>query len=214
MTTVASLTLDDVFACSPVIPVLVIKRLEDAIPMVKALADGGINVVEITLRTECALDAIRAIRTELPEVMTGAGTVLTPEDLQAVVDAGGQFIVTPGATEELLAAGRDAKIPFIPGVASVSEAMTAMSYGHRYLKFFPAEANGGVPALKSLTGPLQGLKICATGGIKPSNMNDYLSLSAVPCIGGTWLTPDELVDAKAWDQITALAKEAIAIHNA
>lgn len=209
MTTEATLPVSQLFQRSKVLPVLVIDRIEDAIPTARALIAGGIDILEITLRTDCALEAISLIRAEFPDAIVGAGTVLTPADVAAVIEAGGQFIVTPGATKELLVAAQHCGLPIIPGVSTVSEAMAAMTHGFTHLKFFPAEANGGAAALKAMAGPLGGIKFCATGGINLTNMNNYLALDCVPCIGGSWLTPKDAVKNGDWDKITALAKEAI-----
>ncbi|WP_028115965.1 bifunctional 4-hydroxy-2-oxoglutarate aldolase/2-dehydro-3-deoxy-phosphogluconate aldolase [Ferrimonas senticii] len=202
-------TPEQIFSRSPVIPVLIIKRLEDALPLASALLRGGIDIIEITLRSECALAAISLIREQLPQMLVGAGTVLTSADIDAVVNAGGQFIVTPGATEPLLDQLRQCPIAVIPGISTVSEAMTARAKGFYHLKFFPAEACGGASTLAALAGPLSDIQFCATGGIRPSNKQDYLALAHVPCIGGTWLTPQAAIDAQDWQQISQLAAAAI-----
>ena len=199
----------DVFATSPVVPVMVIEQLDQAVPLAKALVAGGIRILEVTLRTECALEAIRLIRSEVPEALVGAGTVLNPLQLQQVTDAGAQFAISPGVTSALLEAGAKGSIPLIPGVASVSDAMKAMDYGYTHLKFFPAEASGGVKAIKSLGGPLTKLTFCPTGGIGLNNCKDYLALSNVACVGGSWVAPTEAVRDGDWQLISDLSAEAL-----
>lgn len=202
-----------VFAASPVVPVMVIQRVEDAVPMAKALAAGGITVFEITLRTPAALDAIRAIAEALPETLVGAGTVLTPEQYDAVVEAGAKFVISPGYTRTLLEHAKKGTAPLIPGVATPSEIMTALELGYDHLKFFPAEANGGAPALKAIAAPLAQVKFCPTGGVSVKNVAEYVALGCVATVGGTWMLPADAIDAGNWDQITALTKEAVALVN-
>ncbi|MDO6682042.1 MULTISPECIES: bifunctional 4-hydroxy-2-oxoglutarate aldolase/2-dehydro-3-deoxy-phosphogluconate aldolase [unclassified Oceanobacter] len=200
--------IDDLVALAPVIPVLKIEHLEDAVPLAQALVDGGLPVLEITLRSDAALDAIRAIAEHVPEARVGAGTVTNTANLQAAIDAGSEFVFTPGATPALLAGAIAANIPMVPGIQTVSEMMTAMDFGYRRFKFFPAAAAGGTAILKSIAGPFPEVRFCPTGGIRPGNANDYLSLGNVMCVGGTWLTPDELIAAKDWDAIRELARSA------
>ncbi|SHG85135.1 bifunctional 4-hydroxy-2-oxoglutarate aldolase/2-dehydro-3-deoxy-phosphogluconate aldolase [Ferrimonas marina] len=200
---------DEVFARSKVIPVMVINKLEEAVPLAKALVAGGIGILEVTLRTECAVEAIRAIREAVPEALVGAGTVLTAEHLDQVIEAGAQFAISPGATPALLKAAQAKSIPLIPGVASVSDAMQALELGYDHLKFFPAEANGGVKALKSILGPLPQLTFCPTGGISLSNYQDYLAIPQVKACGGSWVAPVDAVTNGDWDRITQLSKEAL-----
>lgn len=202
-----------VFAASPVVPVMVIQRVEDAVPMAKALAAGGITVFEITLRTPAALDAIRAIAEALPETLVGAGTVLTPEQYDAVVAAGAKFVISPGYTRTLLEHAKKGTAPLIPGVATPSEIMTALELGYNHLKFFPAEANGGAPALKAIAAPLAQVKFCPTGGVSVKNVAEYVALGCVATVGGTWMLPADAIEAGDWDQITALTKEAVALVN-
>ncbi len=202
-----------VFAASPVVPVMVIQRVEDAVPMAKALAAGGITVFEITLRTPAALDAIRAIAEALPETLVGAGTVLTPEQYDAVVAAGAKFVISPGYTRTLLEHAKKGSAPLIPGVATPSEIMTALELGYDHLKFFPAEANGGAPALKAIAAPLAQVKFCPTGGVSVKNVAEYVALGCVATVGGTWMLPVDAIEAGDWDQITALTKEAVALVN-
>lgn len=200
----------EVFNAGPVVPVIVITKIEQALPLAKALLDGGIKVMEVTLRTDCGLQAIADIAKAFPESLIGAGTVLTPEQLAQVTEAGAKFAISPGATDALLAAGQAGSIPFIPGVVSPSELMIAQSHGYDHVKFFPAETNGGVKALKALGAPFKGIKICPTGGISINNAPDYLKLDIVDCIGGSWIVPVDLVEAGEWDQITTLCKDAVA----
>lgn len=202
-----------VFAASPVVPVMVIQRVEDAVPMAKALAAGGITVFEITLRTPAALDAIRAIAEALPETLVGAGTVLTPEQYDAVVAAGAKFVISPGYTRTLLEHAKKGSAPLIPGVATPSEIMTALELGYDHLKFFPAEANGGAPALKAIAAPLAQVKFCPTGGVSVKNVAEYVALGCVATVGGTWMLPADAIEAGDWDQITALTKEAVVLVN-
>lgn len=190
------------------IPVIAIQRVEDAVPLARALFDGGLTVLEITLRTDCALEAIRRIRDALPQASIGVGTVLTPAQYRQAEQVGADFVVTPGTTEALYRYGVESPVPMLPGVATVSELMTGWQYGYRRFKFFPAEASGGVKALKAFAGPLSEARFCPTGGINLENAEDYLALKNVMCVGGSWLTPKSLVDAEDWNGIRQLAKEA------
>ncbi|GAB2803005.1 bifunctional 4-hydroxy-2-oxoglutarate aldolase/2-dehydro-3-deoxy-phosphogluconate aldolase [Halomonas shantousis] len=192
-----------------IIPVIVIERLEDAVPLARALVDGGLTVLEVTLRTDCALEAIGRIREALPEVALGAGTVLSPEQYRLAEAAGVDFIVTPGATEALFAHGVDSAIPMLPGVATVSELMLGWQFGYRRFKFFPAEASGGAPALKAFGGPIPEAKFCPTGGVSLDNAQDYLNLANVVCVGGSWMAPKTLIDKGDWDGIRELARQAV-----
>lgn len=197
-----------VMTTSPVMPVLVIEQLEHAVPLAKALVAGGIRVLEVTLRTACALDAINAIAEAVPEALVGAGTVLNAEDYQAAVNAGASFVISPGMTPSLVEAAKAGAVPLIPGVSTLSEVMTGMDMGLNYFKFFPAQASGGAPALKAMGGPIPQVKFCPTGGISLSNAKEYLALPNVLCVGGSWLAPAKLMADGDWDSITALAKEA------
>lgn len=197
-----------VMTTSPVMPVLVIEQLEHAVPLAKALVAGGIRVLEVTLRTACALDAINAIAEAVPEALVGAGTVLNAEDYQAAVNAGASFVISPGMTPSLVEAAKAGAVPLIPGVSTLSEVMTGMDMGLSYFKFFPAQASGGAPALKAMGGPIPQVKFCPTGGISLSNAKEYLALPNVLCVGGSWLAPAQLMADGDWDSITALAKEA------
>ncbi len=192
---------------APVIPVLVIEKLEHAQPMAQALISGGLPVLEVTLRTPVALDAISAMA-QVEGALVGAGTILTPEDLRAAKQAGAVFAVAPGATEVLLQAAADEQFMLLPGAATASEVMRLMEYGYDTLKFFPAEAAGGVKMLKSFAGPLPQVAFCPTGGVNPQNVSEYLSLSNVLCVGGTWVTPSDKVNSGDWSAIQQLALQA------
>jgi len=191
-------------------PVMVIKNLEDAVPLAKALVAGGIKVLEITLRTPIALEAIRLISQEVKEAIVGAGTITTPEQLKAAEDAGAVFAISPGLTPALLRAAKEGNIALIPGISTLSELMVGMEAGLDHFKFFPAEAAGGIPMLKSIAGPIPQVTFCPTGGISPENYNAYLSLNNVACVGGSWLVPEDAVKQKNWAKVTELAKLAIA----
>ncbi|TKY81779.1 bifunctional 4-hydroxy-2-oxoglutarate aldolase/2-dehydro-3-deoxy-phosphogluconate aldolase [Pectobacterium polonicum] len=201
---------EQILTTGPVVPVIVVNKLEHAVPMAKALVAGGVRVLELTLRTDCAIDAIRAIAKEVPEAIVGAGTVTNPEQLAAVVDAGAQFAISPGLTEPLLKAATEGNIPLIPGISTVSELMLGMDYGLREFKFFPAEANGGVKALQAIGGPFAQIRFCPTGGITPNNYRDYLALKSVLCVGGSWLVPNDALESGDYARITELAREAVA----
>lgn len=198
------------FDQGPVVPVIVIKDLADAVPMAKALLAGGIKVLEVTLRTPVALDAIRLLAQEVPDAIVGAGTVTTAAQLQQVLDAGAKFAISPGLTRELLQAGKESAIPLIPGIASISELMEGTGLGYTHFKFFPAEAAGGVKTLKSIHGPFADIRFCPTGGINEKNFLEYLALPNVKCVGGSWIVPDDAVAAKDWDRITQLCQTAVA----
>ena len=201
---------DTLFAQGPVVPVIVVKDLADAVPMAKALLAGGIKVLEVPLRTPVALDAIRLLAQEVPDAIVGAGTVTTPEQLQQCIDAGAKFAISPGLTRELLQAGKDAPIPLIPGIASISELMEGTGLGYSHFKFFPAEAAGGVKTLKSIHGPFADIRFCPTGGINEKNFLEYLALPNVKCVGGSWIVPDDAVSNKDWARITELCNAAVA----
>ncbi|MBD2802420.1 bifunctional 4-hydroxy-2-oxoglutarate aldolase/2-dehydro-3-deoxy-phosphogluconate aldolase [Xenorhabdus sp. M] len=203
------ITAENILTDGPIIPVIVIDEIEHAIPLAKALVEGGIRVLEVTLRTECALEAIRLIAKEVPEAIIGAGTVINPEQLAAVTEAGAQFAISPGLTDELLKAATAGSVPLIPGISTVSELMQGMNYGLKCFKFFPAEASGGVKTLKAIAGPFPQVRFCPTGGISPENYRDYLALNSVLCIGGSWLVPSDALKTKDYAQITKLARTAI-----
>ncbi|MEU3770447.1 bifunctional 4-hydroxy-2-oxoglutarate aldolase/2-dehydro-3-deoxy-phosphogluconate aldolase [Amycolatopsis keratiniphila] len=198
----------DLLGLSPVMPVVVLDDAADAVPTARALLAGGIGVIELTLRTPAALASIERIAAEVPEIVIGAGTVTAPEHAKQAADAGAKFLVTPGCTDAVLDAAFDTGLPFLPGASTVSEAMRLAERGLTALKFFPAEASGGVAYLKSIGGPLPGLKFCPTGGITVKTAPDYLALSNVGCIGGSWLTPKDALAAKDFGKIEGFAAEA------
>lgn len=183
-----SLSLDAILSAAPVIPVLVIERVEAARPLAEALVAGGLPAIEVTLRTPAALPAIAAMRA-VPGAIVGAGTVLDPDQLDAALDAGAAFIVSPGLTEPLAAAAIGRGVPYLPGVATASEVMRARDLGFDRLKFFPAESSGGVPALKALASVFAGIRFCPTGGITEATAPAWLALDSVACVGGSWLAP-------------------------
>lgn len=201
----------DRLAGVPVIPVLEFHSIDEALRVSEALVAGGLPVLEITLRTPVALDAMRAVARALPQACVGAGTVLTAAQMQAVSDAGAAFAVSPGLTPALAEGARAAGVALLPGVATPSEAMAAMEAGYSFLKFFPAEAAGGVPMLKSINGPLPQLRFCPTGGIDAARAPSYLALPNVVCVGGSWVVPRDAVAAGDWERIRSLATEAAAL---
>lgn len=201
----------DIMTMSPVIPVIVIKQPEHAVPMARALVEGGLKVLEVTLRSEHALGAIRDIARELPEAVVGAGTVTTVEQVDAIIDAGAEFMVSPGSTPQLIEAALDKGIALLPGIATPSEAMRLLEYGISHMKLFPAEAVGGIPLLKSIAGPLPQISFCPTGGINAGSAGDYLALPNVVCVGGSWMLPEDLVNEADWQAIAKLAAEAAGI---
>lgn len=197
---------------APVIPVVVIDDVETAVPMARALVAGGLPVIEVTLRTEPALEAIGRIAAEVPDAVIGAGTVRTAGDVAASVSAGARFLVSPGATPSLADAMAASGVPFLAGAATASEVMALAERGLKELKFFPAEAAGGVPYLKALAGPLPDVRFCPTGGIRPATAADYLALPNVGCVGGTWLTPADALATGDWQRVEKLAAEAAALR--
>lgn len=197
----------------PVIPVLKIERAEIAVPLARALARGGLPAVEITLRTAEAIEAIRRVAAEVPEAVVGAGTILSPRQFDEAAAAGARFIVSPGGTKALFEAARDSEVPLLPGAVTSSEIMAARDEGYSLLKFFPAEQAGGAALLKALASPLAGIRFCPTGGIGAKNAREYLSLSNVICVGGSWVAPDNLVSAAKWDAIEDLAREAARLRG-
>lgn len=201
---------ETLFAQGPVVPVIVIKDLATAVPLAKALVAGGVRVLEVTLRTPVALEAIELMAKEVPDAIVGAGTVTTPEQLAKVTAAGAKFAISPGLTRELLAAGKAGDIPLIPGIASISELMEGTGVGYTHFKFFPAEAAGGVKTLKSIHGPFSDIRFCPTGGINEKNFQEYLALPNVACVGGSWIVPDDAIANGDWDRITQLCKDAVA----
>jgi 2-dehydro-3-deoxyphosphogluconate aldolase / (4S)-4-hydroxy-2-oxoglutarate aldolase len=197
----------------PVVPVVVLDDLDHAVPVARALVAGGLPVIELTLRTPVALDAIAAIAAEVPEILVGAGTITSPELVSRAVKAGAQFLVSPGTTPGLLREMAWAGVPFLPGTATVSEAMAVLEAGCSEMKFFPAEASGGAAYLKSLASPLPAARFCPTGGITAASAPSYLSLPNVGCVGGSWLTPADALAAGDWDRVAALAREAAALGS-
>lgn len=195
----------------PVLPVVVIDDLATAVPIARALVDGGLPAIELTLRTPLALEAIRLIAAEVPEIALGAGTIATPGQASAAVAAGAGFLVSPGCTPSLLAAMQDTGVPFLPGTATVSEVMAVLDAGVSEMKFFPAEAAGGAAYLRAVGGPLPQARFCPTGGITPVSAPGYLALPNVGCVGGSWLTPADAVAAGDWERISKLAAEAAAL---
>jgi 2-dehydro-3-deoxyphosphogluconate aldolase/(4S)-4-hydroxy-2-oxoglutarate aldolase len=199
---------------TPVIPVLTIEHLADAVPLARALVAGGLPVIEVTLRTKVALDAIRAIIAQVPDCIVGVGTVTRISDIEAATDAGAEYLVSPGTPPELAAALADASVPVLPGCATVSEAMALAAQGFKVLKFFPAEASGGVAWLKSIAAPLPDLKFCPTGGIDSKNIAAYLACPNVLAVGGSWVAPKDAIASGDFSRITQLAREASALRRA
>lgn len=197
---------------APVIPVLVVEDAGKARPLAEALVAGGLPVLEVTLRTPAALEAIRAMA-EVPGGHVGAGTLISAEDVRAAKAAGATFGVSPGATDALLAACEDEGLPLLAGAATASEAMRLLARGYDMLKFFPAEASGGAAALKALAGPLPQVSFCPTGGVSPGNAGEYLKLGTVQCVGGSWIAPADLVAAGDWGAIEAKAREAAGLSG-
>lgn len=198
----------------PVIPVVVIEDIEHAVPLAEALFSGGISALEITLRTGLGLDAISRIKAEFPERPVGAGTVCSPEQFDAAVRAGADFIVSPGATSALFSIASESALPFLPGAVTASEVMRAVDQGFTTLKFFPAETSGGAAALRALAGPFPSVRFMPTGGITPDNLGAYLRLDNVLAAGGSWLTPRALCVAKQWNQIQQLASDTAELSRA
>lgn len=195
---------------APVIPVLVVDDAAQAEGLAKALVKGGLPVLEVTLRTPAALEVIREMA-KVEGGVVGAGTLLTPKDVQNAVDAGAKFGVSPGATDTVLSACEEAGLPLLPGAATSSEVMRLLERGYTIQKFFPAEANGGAPALKAIGAPIPQVRFCPTGGVSMFNVSDYLSLSNVLCCGGSWVAPKDKVAAGDWEAIETLAAEAAAL---
>jgi 2-dehydro-3-deoxyphosphogluconate aldolase / (4S)-4-hydroxy-2-oxoglutarate aldolase len=202
-----------VMARAPVIPVLTVDRAVDAAPLARALAAGGLPVIEVTLRTRVALDAVHAIAAEVPECIVGVGTVTRISDIPAALSAGAKYLVSPGTPPALAGALAEAPVPVVPGCATVTEAMALMERGFTVLKFFPAEQSGGIAWLRAVAAPLPGIKFCPTGGIDMRNAGAYLALPNVISVGGSWPAPKELIAAHDFARITALARQASAIRN-
>jgi 2-dehydro-3-deoxyphosphogluconate aldolase/(4S)-4-hydroxy-2-oxoglutarate aldolase len=199
-------------ALTPVIPVLTIEQVSDAAPLARALVKGGLPVLEVTFRTDAAVDALRAIAEEVPDAIVGAGTVREEEQLDQARRAGARFAVSPGCTPSLAAAARKSAMPFLPGAQTVSEAMILAEQGFALLKFFPADAAGGLKWLKAVSAPLAGLRFCPTGGVGPDSAGAYLALPNVACVGGSWVTPKAAVASKDWQAIERLAAGAASLR--
>lgn len=205
-------TVDAVMATSPVVPVVVVEDVAHAVPLAEALLRGGVGVIEITLRTRAGLEAIRRVAAEVPDMLVGAGTVVTTDQVSASVEAGATFLVTPGSPPRLLDAALGAGVPLLAGAGTVTEMMTLAERGLTAMKFFPAEPSGGREYLAAVAGPLPHLRFCPTGGITPASAPAYLALPAVPCVGGSWLTPKDAVREQRWDVVEGLAREAGALR--
>jgi 2-dehydro-3-deoxyphosphogluconate aldolase/(4S)-4-hydroxy-2-oxoglutarate aldolase len=208
------ITIASILAAGPVMPVIVLERAEDAVPLAQALVSGGVRVLEITLRTPVALDCVRAIRNRVPEAVVGVGTLLSVGQIDAARDAGAVFGVSPGVTHALLAHATELDFPMLPGAMTPSDVMAALDAGYATMKFFPAAQAGGVEMLKAFAGPFPGVNFCPTGGIDAVSALRYLALKNVACVGGSWLAPAELVTAKNWDEITKRARAASALRHA
>lgn len=196
----------------PVMPVVVLDSLDHAVPVARALVAGGLPAIELTLRTPVALDAIRAIASEVPEILVGAGTITTPAHAKQALEAGAQFLVSPGTTRSLLRAMADTGLPFLPGTATVSEVLAALEAGCTEMKFFPAAASGGTAFLKAVGSPVPAARFCPTGGITLGSAPSYLALANVGCVGGSWITPADALAAGDWDRVTRLAAEAATLR--
>ena len=205
------LKIHDILRTSPVIPVLTVTQLAHAAPLARALVQGGLRVLELTLRTPCALDAIAAMRAAVPEAIVGAGTLTRPEDFVAAARVGAQFAVTPGLTAPLIAAAAQAPFPLLPGIMTPSELIAARAAGFTACKLFPAQQAGGLGMLKALAGPFPDHLFCPTGGITRATAPDFLALANVACIGGSWLAPVALLEAGDWRQIESLARDAASL---
>lgn len=201
----------NLLAGNPVIPVITLDRVDDAVPLAEALVAGGLKVLEVTLRTEAAIEGIKEIIKHVPDAIVGTGTVCNEQQIKLSEDIGCQFMISPGATDTLLQVAQKSSVPFLPGISSVSELMRGLEYGHRDFKFFPAEAAGGAPILKAMAGPFGDVKFCPTGGIGLHNVMAYLTLPNVLCVGGSWIAQPKLIQAKKWTEIEQLAREAVAL---
>ncbi len=209
-----SRTIKEIMQTSPIVPVMVINNAEHAVPLARALVEGGITVLEITLRTKAALESIRRIKAQVPDAIVGAGTIINVDTLNQAIEAGAEFIVSPGTTEKMIDAAIATGIPLLPGVANPSEAMRLLEKGLTEMKFFPAEAAGGIPMLKSIGAPIPQISFCPTGGINQNNVKAYYDLPNVACVGGSWMCASSLVDAENWSEITRLSQEAVSLVKA
>ena len=203
----------NILQLSPVIPVVTIDDPQHAVPVARALADGGVGIIELTLRTDSALTSLKLIASEVPEICVGAGTILTPGQADAAAEAGAAFLVSPGVTPGLLQHMLGLGIPLLPGVATVGEVMMVLEHGLKAMKFFPAGPAGGPDYLAAIGAPVPQVQFCPTGGISVATAPDYLKLPNVTCVGGSWLTPRTAVEANDWDKISALAREAAALRS-
>jgi 2-dehydro-3-deoxyphosphogluconate aldolase/(4S)-4-hydroxy-2-oxoglutarate aldolase len=201
--------IEEIIKISPIIPVVAIENKEDAVPLAEALVAGGINIMEVTLRTNDALESIDLIAKNVPDMCVGAGTVCDEIQLEQVLDVEAKFAFSPGISPELIRSAYENSIPFIPGIATPSEVMRASHHGIKYCKLFPASVIGGIPLLKAFQGPFAKMKFCPTGGINLENINEYLALDNVECVGGTWFVSKELILSKQFDTITKLSIEAL-----
>ncbi|MEE6169349.1 MULTISPECIES: bifunctional 4-hydroxy-2-oxoglutarate aldolase/2-dehydro-3-deoxy-phosphogluconate aldolase [unclassified Mycolicibacterium] len=202
------MTIESLLDLVPVIPVVVVHDAADAVPIAKALVDGGLPVIELTLRTPAALEAIKRIANEVPEILVGAGTIIDTQQPAQALANGAQFLVSPGSTPALLGAMQDSGLPHLPGVSTVSEVLQLLEHGYTELKFFPAEPAGGAAYLRAVQSPVPAARFCPTGGITPANMGDYLASPNVGCVGGSWLTPTDVVARQDWRTIAHLARTA------
>ncbi|GAA8418757.1 bifunctional 4-hydroxy-2-oxoglutarate aldolase/2-dehydro-3-deoxy-phosphogluconate aldolase [Helicobacter pylori] len=202
----------EVLQISPIVPVVVIEDIKDAVPLAQSLVEGGVHIIEVTLRSSCALEAIELIAKNVPKMRVGAGTILNPTQLEQAQNRGAEFLISPGLTIKLLEYAKKKDMPLIPGVSSSSGVMQALELGYNALKFFPAEYCGGVKLLNAFNGPFKGVKFCPTGGISADSMRSYLNLENVLCVGGSWLTPKNLIQNKEWDKITEICKRSLALR--
>ena len=207
------MTVLDMMRIGPVIPVIVIDELAHAVPLARALVEGGVRVLEVTLRTPAGLAAIEAIARGVPEAIVGVGTVTQPQEFGRAQDAGARFAVTPGLTPALIDAARACSLPLLPGTMTPSDVIAAKAAGYSQLKLFPAQQAGGLGMLKALGGPFPDVKFCPTGGVTAASAPDFLALQNVACVGGSWLTPKDAIVANDWNRITVLAREAAALRG-
>ena len=203
------MVIDEIISAAPVMPVLVIRDLEKAVPLARALVEGGLKIIEVMLRTPVAMDAVAAITKAVPEATVGVGTVTRPEQFTKAAEAGARFAVSPGLIRVMLNASEESGMPYLPGVFTPSEAMAARDIGFEYLKLFPTLRSSGISLLDALGGPFPEIKFCHIGEIDATNFRDYLALPNVPSVGGSWMAPDEAVAAGDWDTVTRLATESV-----
>ena len=207
------MSIEKILASAPVVPVVVIEKLEDAAPLARALFNGGLKALEITLRTPIAAQAVKLMKAEVPEAYVGTGTVVDKASFNASVEAGADFMVSPGVSDELLALAKESSIPFLPGAATPSEVMNLAAHGFKFLEFFHAEAAGGTAMIKSIGGPLPDITFCPTGGISLATAPNYLALNNVICVGGTWMLDKQLIENKDWQAIETLARQACEVNR-